>query len=100
MNLLNFTDQYPDEASCKIKFKEYRDQQGVICPHCGGTSHYWKRDRDSYECKQCGKRQSLRANTSDAWFQIAFSLLVYRYSFINRYQEKLFSQIVATPIGT
>ncbi|KAA6304618.1 hypothetical protein EZS27_043734, partial [termite gut metagenome] len=25
MNLLNFVSQYPDESSCKAKFKEYRD---------------------------------------------------------------------------
>ena len=56
MNLLNFVAQYPDEASCRVKFKEYRDQQGVVCPHCGGTSHYWKHDKESYECKKCGKR--------------------------------------------
>ena len=56
MNLLNFVAQYPDEASCRVKFKEYQDQQGVVCPHCGGTSHYWKHDKESYECKKCGKR--------------------------------------------
>ncbi len=31
MNLLNFVSQYPDEASCKAKFKEFRDKQGVVC---------------------------------------------------------------------
>jgi hypothetical protein len=25
MNLLNFVKQYPDETSCKEKFKEYRE---------------------------------------------------------------------------
>jgi Zn ribbon nucleic-acid-binding protein len=63
MNLLNFVEQYPDEASCRVKFKEYRDQQGVVCPHCKSTQHYWKQDKECYECKKCGKRQSLRANT-------------------------------------
>jgi hypothetical protein len=28
MNLLNFTTLFPDEASCKAKWKEYRDKQG------------------------------------------------------------------------
>jgi hypothetical protein len=39
MNLLNFTYQFPDEASCKAKWKEYRDKQGVVCPHCAGRDH-------------------------------------------------------------
>jgi DNA-directed RNA polymerase subunit RPC12/RpoP len=63
MNLLNFTMSFPDEASCKAKWKEYRDKQGVVCPHCGSTEHYWKKDKENYECKQCGYRQSLKANT-------------------------------------
>lgn len=77
MNLLNFVSQYPDEASCRAKFKEFRDKQGVVCPHCGGTAHYWKKDKENYECKQCGKRQSLRANTVMHGSQLPF-----RYWFI------------------
>jgi DNA-directed RNA polymerase subunit RPC12/RpoP len=77
MNLLNFVSQYPDEASCRAKFKEYRDQQGVVCPHCGGKAHYWKNDKENYECKKCGKRQSLRANTVMHGSQLPF-----RYWFI------------------
>jgi transposase-like protein len=77
MNLLNFVSQYPDESSCRAKFKEYRDKQGVICPHCRCTEHYWKQDKESYECKKCGKRQSLRANTVMHGSQLPF-----RYWFI------------------
>jgi hypothetical protein len=77
MNLLNFASQFPDEPSCKAKFKEYRDSQGVLCPSCGSTEHYWKRDKECYECKKCGKRQSLRANTVMHGSQLPF-----RYWFI------------------
>jgi len=77
MNLLNFVSQYPDEASCKAKFKEYRDKQGVVCPHCRSTEHYWKKDKECYECKKCGKRQSLQANTVMHGSQLPF-----RYWFI------------------
>ena len=78
MNLLNFVSQYPDEASCKAKFKEYRARQGVVCPQCGSTEHYWKKDKECYECKRCGKRQSLRANTVMHGSQLPF-----RYWFIS-----------------
>ena len=63
MNLLNFVASFPSEESCKRKWKEVRDRQGVICQKCGGESHYWKSDKESYECKNCGYRQSLKANT-------------------------------------
>jgi len=72
MNLLNFVVQYPDEASCRKKFKEYRDRIGVVCPHCGSKEHYWKRDKEQYECKQCRKRQTLRSNTIMHGSQLPF----------------------------
>lgn len=46
MNLRNFVEQYPDEASCKLKWKFYRDKVGVVCPRCGYGDHYWKTDKD------------------------------------------------------
>jgi Zn ribbon nucleic-acid-binding protein len=77
MNLLNFSTLFPDEASCKAKWKEYRDTQGVICPRCQCQSHYWKKDKENYECKACGYRQSLRANTVMHGSQLPF-----RYWFV------------------
>jgi DNA-directed RNA polymerase subunit RPC12/RpoP len=72
MNLLNFSKTFPDEASCKAKWKEYRDKHGVLCPHCGSQEHYWKKDKESYECKKCGYRQSLKANTVMHGSQLPF----------------------------
>jgi hypothetical protein len=63
MNLLNFINQFPDEDSCKLKFKAIRDKQGVTCHHCGGTDHYWKSDKWQYECKRCKTRTTLRSGT-------------------------------------
>jgi hypothetical protein len=77
MNLLNFVAQFPDEASCKAKWKEYRDKQGVVCPKCGHKEHYWKSDKECYECKRCKYRQSLRSNTVMHGSQLPF-----RYWFV------------------
>ena len=77
MNPLNFSVLYSDESSCKAKWKEYRDKQGVLCPHCGSDEHYWKKDKESYECKVCGYRQSLRSNTVMHGSQLPF-----RYWFV------------------
>ena len=63
MRLIDFMNAFPDEASCKSKLKEYREKQGVVCPHCGSTQHYWKKDKQCFECKHCHYRQSLKANT-------------------------------------
>ena len=77
MNLLTFISEYPDEVICRKKFKDFRDQQGVICPKCAHREHYWKNDKECYECKQCRYRQSLRANTVMHGSQLPF-----RYWFI------------------
>jgi hypothetical protein len=63
MNLIEFIEEYPYEASCRAKFKEYREHVGVVSPKCGNKTHYWKQDKASYECKECRHRQSLRTNT-------------------------------------
>jgi hypothetical protein len=63
MNLIDFISQYPDEESCKQKFKEYRDQVGITCSKCGGSDHYWKRDKEQYECKSCKTRTTLKSGT-------------------------------------
>ena len=82
MNLIKFIESFPDEASCRIKFKEYRDTQGVICRKCGSTDHYWLKTIEKYQCKKCKTRTSLRSGTIMQasnlpfrhWF-IAFHLL-------------------------
>jgi DNA-directed RNA polymerase subunit RPC12/RpoP len=77
MDLLNFSTAFPDEASCKAQWKAMRDKQGVKCPHCGNRSHYWKSDKECYECKQCKYRQGLRAGTV-----MHGSRLPFRYRFV------------------
>lgn len=63
MNLFTFTAEFGDEQACRKHFKEERDKHGVVCKKCSNTNHYWKRDKDCYECKSCGFRTSLRSGT-------------------------------------
>lgn len=77
MNLIDFISNFPDEESCKQKFKEYREQVGVMCSKCGGTRHYWKKDKEQFECKACGTRTTLKSGTV-----MHKSKLPYRYWFI------------------
>ena len=77
MKLFEFISQYPDEESCKMKFKEYRDQQGIICKKCGNEEHYWKKDKWQYECKKCRTRTTLKSGTI-----LHGSQLPFRYWFV------------------
>jgi hypothetical protein len=77
MNLIKFIEEFPDEASCRAKFKEYRDNEGVVCRKCGHTEHYWLQTIEKYECKNCKTRTSLRSGTV-----MHASNLPFRYWFI------------------
>lgn len=77
MNLLNFISQYPDEDSCKYKFKTVRDSVGVICSICNSKEHKWIQSKLQYECKRCGNRTTLQSGTA-----LHGSRLPLRYWFI------------------
>jgi len=77
MNLLNFIAQFPDEESCKLKFKEIRDRVGIVCRNCGCIDHYWKKDKRQYECKKCKSRTTLLSGTA-----MQSSKLPLRYWFV------------------
>lgn len=63
MKLLEFHKQYPDEQSCRTAFKEMREQEGIRCKKCGNTTHYWKKNREEWECKECRHQTRLRVGT-------------------------------------
>jgi hypothetical protein len=37
MTLIDFLSEFPDESSCKAKFKAFRDQAGVVCPSAAAS---------------------------------------------------------------
>jgi hypothetical protein len=63
MILIKFIELFPDESSCRIKFKEFRDEQGVICRKCGSKDHYWVKTIVQYTCMKCKTRTTLRSGT-------------------------------------
>ncbi len=63
MDIFSFTVHFTDEESCRLHFKEQRDKEGVTCNRCGGTSHYWLKNKWAYQCKSCESRQTLRSGT-------------------------------------
>ena len=63
MKLLDFHKVYPTEKSCKLSFKEYREEEGIICKKCKNNTHYWKKKRWQWECKKCQYRTTLKSGT-------------------------------------
>lgn len=77
MKLFEFERHFPDEESCRERFRQQRLREGVVCPKCGCVHHYWKSDKQMFQCKECGCRQSLRAHTV-----MHGSKLPFRYWFV------------------
>lgn len=63
MNLLEFTNKFPDEATCRQRLKEIREKEGVECKKCACTDHYWLSTREQFQCRQCGFRTTLTSGT-------------------------------------
>lgn len=63
MKLLEFPKKYRTETSCRKAFKLMREKEGISCKKCGNTTHYWRKDREEWECKNCRHRTRLRVGT-------------------------------------
>lgn len=63
MKLIEFTQHFPDEQSCRIAFRDYRLKVGLNCRKCGCTRHYWMKTIEQFQCKECGTRMTLRKGT-------------------------------------
>lgn len=63
MKLLDFNRIFPDEASCEEYLRSLREQEGIVCPHCGGTRHYWDSYNRRWLCASCKHVITLRSGT-------------------------------------
>lgn len=63
MNIINFINRFPDEASCIEFIKVQRIQEGIICKKCTGTKHYWLENKLCFQCTSCGFRTSIKSGT-------------------------------------
>jgi DNA-directed RNA polymerase subunit RPC12/RpoP len=63
MKLSEFFSQYADNSSCKLFFKQKKEEAGVICSTCGSEHHYWIEKESRWRCKNCGKGTSLKTGT-------------------------------------
>lgn len=63
MNIIKFIEQFPDETSCRLHFKNVREQQGLKCKKCGCSKHYWLQAKWQWQCSECRFRTTLRSGS-------------------------------------
>ena len=61
LTLLNFSDVYPDEASCVEALRRFREEHGLGCSRCGCIHLYWDKAHKSWICSRCGYEFTLRS---------------------------------------
>ncbi|MFC3414100.1 IS1595-like element ISAhi1 family transposase [Algoriphagus hitonicola] len=64
MNIIEFITYFPDEESCEIFLKTYRENSGIYCKTCKCfPKQYWYSGSKFFECSKCRRRTSLKAGT-------------------------------------
>jgi transposase-like protein len=61
-----FDKNLPTEEICRKKLYRWRWKKGFKCPECGAfgkSAMYFHRNRNLYQCKECGRQTSLTAGT-------------------------------------
>ena len=69
-----------DEDTCRMKFKQQRDQIGIICRHCNCKEHYWLENKRAYECKKCYRADALKMS---CYFRIFFYAILIFFRMIS-----------------
>jgi hypothetical protein len=63
MKLLNFSNRFPDEKSCRDYLKDQREKQGLCCKKCDCQKMYWFENAGYWECSHCRAKRNLCAGT-------------------------------------
>ncbi len=63
MKIVNFFEQYPDEASCREFFKQKREKDFCNCSRCGSLNLNWIEKESRWRCKECKHTMSLKYGT-------------------------------------
>ena len=82
MNFIEFAKKYQTEESCKLLVKNYREKAGVVCRKCGSHEHYWNTGVESFDCKKCGTRTTLRSGTVMESSKLPYQYWIYGIYFL------------------
>lgn len=63
LTLLNFSEIYPDEASCEEALRRFREGHDLCYSRCGCTHLYWNKPHKSWICSHCRHETTLRSGT-------------------------------------
>jgi len=99
MRLSEFYKYFPDELTCHKILRCIREQEGIICKKCGNIEHYWKKDKKSFECKECNYRTSLKNGTIMEHSNLPLKYWLSTIAYLNIIGEKISALELQKEIG-
>ena len=99
MRLSKFYKYFPDESTCCQILRCIREQEGVICKKDGSIEYYWKKDKMSFECKECNYRTSLKNGTIMEHSNLPLKYWLFTIAYLNIIGEKISAVELQKEIG-
>lgn len=91
--------KFSDEQDCKQYVRQIREQEGVICKKCSGTRHFWKSDKEMWQCKGCSFRTSLRSGTVMEGSKLPFSYWLAGMQFLTATKKSFSARSIQMELG-
>lgn len=63
MKLIDFSQTFKDEDSCRAHLRSLREKEGVLCSKCGCKHQYWDKYNKCWICSECGHKTTLTSGT-------------------------------------
>lgn len=77
MNFDEFIRACNTEKRAVRLWKSFRDKQGVLCNHCGGSEHLWLPSKLKYRCQKCKAEITVRSGTIMEYSKLPFRFWMY-----------------------
>lgn len=99
MTFIEFSQKFPDEASCIKFFRDKKEKDGLTCPKCGHNAHYWNEKKRAHDCKKCLYRVTLRSGTVMESSKLPFSYWLYTIYLMTMTKKSFSSKEIQRQLG-
>ena len=90
MNILNFSQCFPDEEACIVHFKAQREQNGVVCYKLWQQRTLLAQEQVELRMQTLPQSSIVTCGNSDGTFKIAISLLVCCKALTDKHEKIIF----------
>jgi transposase-like protein len=99
MKFKDFFEMFPNEEACRLKIKEIREKEGVVCKKCNCKEHYWKNDKQLWQCKECSFRTTLRSGTVMENSKLPFRYWLTAMQFLTHNKKSYSAKSIQNELG-